>query len=252
MASYSGASNHRSASLMKINKTLTGSVMHSSLKRRDRTRVPADSTRLLCLLFRSTRPTDRDRCEPRGNIRCGFTRFSMRARQSSARDRRSCGLGVPIGLAVRASGATENATLCRQPFKSAVGRGERVGERLRDVRRLLATVQRKVRRPVERYRIGIEQIGHHVWIRLDGRVECRAGIRRAAVDAQPPQQTAVRPQGLRVVLMLGEQSTSLVVQTEFQQRDKQQVSDTLVVAGIQLQQCPIVCQRLVVTPQVSE
>ena len=75
---------------------------------------------------------------------------------------------------------------------------------------------------------------------------------RAAVHAQSPQQTAVRPQGLQVVLVLGEQDASLVVQPAFQQGGEQQVSHTLVVAGVQLQQCPIMCERLVVTPQVSE
>jgi hypothetical protein len=40
--------------------------------------------------------------------------------------------------------------------------------------------------------------------------------------------------------MLGEQEIGLVVHTEVQQRDEQQVSGTLVVAGVQLQQCTIV------------
>jgi uncharacterized protein YcgI (DUF1989 family) len=79
------------------------------------------------------------------------------------------------------------------------------------------------------------------------------GTRRAAVHAQSPQQTAVRAtEGLQVVLVLGEQDTSLVVQPAFQQDGEEHVPHTLVVAGVQLQDCAIMCQRPVVTAQISE
>ena len=107
--------------------------------------------------------------------------------------------------------------LRRQPCQSAIGCRERVGQRFRDVRGLFAAPQREVRRPIERNRIGIEQVGHDVRIRADRGVEHLARSRRAAVDTQLLQQTAVRPQGLQVALVLGEQGTDFVIQTAFQQ-----------------------------------
>ena len=81
-----------------------------------------------------------------------------------------------------------------------------------------------MRRPIERQRLGIEQVRHHVWIRAQGSVEGRARPRRVAIDAKLPQQTAERPQRFEVVFVLGEQHARVIAHAALQQGGEQEVS----------------------------
>lgn len=88
-------------------------------------------------------------------------------------------------------------------------------------------------RPLERQRLGVQKILDDVGVGPERGIESRARRRRVPFLAKSAGRPRIRPQRLNVVLELLQQGFGLRVAIQLQQRDHEQVTNTVIVVGIE-------------------